>query len=112
MSKTKLNYWLDVVIGLAFLISAATGIAFLFLGSGGYQGGRNLAYQTVFLGLPREVWKDLHTLGSLVMTVGVGVHLVLHANWITCVTKRLMPKKILPTSPSLRRGEQPCEVIN
>lgn len=106
MNKTQLNYWLDVVIGLAFIGAAVTGIAFLFMGSGGYQGGRNASYAVVFLGLSREIWKDLHTLTSLVMTAGVGIHLVFHFNWIMCVTKRMLPEL-----PAVRKREEPCEVI-
>jgi len=105
MNKVKMNYMLDMVIALAFLLSAITGIAFLFLGSGGYQGGRNPAFLTSFLGISRDVWSDLHTLGGLVMTAGVGAHLVFHWKWITCVTKQMLPKL-----PTLRKDEQ-CEVI-
>lgn len=106
MNKTLLNYWLDVVIGLAFIGAAVTGIAFLFMGSGGYQGGRNATYAAAFLGLSRETWKDLHTLTSLVMTAGVGIHLVFHFNWIVCVTKRMLPKL-----PVIGKREEPCEVM-
>jgi hypothetical protein len=106
MNKVKMNYLLDVVIGLAFLLSAVTGIAFLFLGSGGYQGGRNPGFQTVWLGLGREVWSDLHTLGSLVMIAGIGAHLILHWKWIVCVSKQVMPKL-----PTLRKREEQCQVI-
>ncbi|MBN2006079.1 MAG: DUF4405 domain-containing protein [Anaerolineae bacterium] len=103
MNKVKMNYLLDVVIGLAFLVSAITGVAFLFLGSGGYQGGRNPVFQTAFLGIERTVWSDLHTLGSLVMIAGVGVHLILHWNWIVCVTKQMLPKM-----PSLSKSKEEC----
>ncbi len=54
MKKTYLNYVLDLVIGLAFGLSALSGIAFLFMGSGGYQGGRNPAYLRTWLGLARD----------------------------------------------------------
>ncbi len=101
MNKVKMNYLLDVVIGLAFLLSAATGIAFLFLGSGGYQGGRNPGFQTVWLGLSREVWSDLHTLGGLVMIAGIGAHLILHWKWIVSVTKQMLPKL-----PTLRKRQE------
>jgi hypothetical protein len=45
------------------------GLVFLFAGSGGYQGGRNPAFQTEMLGIDRAVWSDLHTWVSLVMVV-------------------------------------------
>ena len=89
MSKVKLNYALDVVIGLAFLLSGVTGLAFLAMGSGGYQGGRNLEFASSFLGIARTVWNDLHALTSIVMIVGVVVHLVFHWKWIVCMTQRV-----------------------
>jgi len=91
MNKAKLNYLLDAVIGLAFLLSGVTGIAFLLMGSGGYQGGRNPGFATALLGLSRATWSDLHTWASLVMIVGVVVHLVLHWKWIVRLTKKMMP---------------------
>jgi hypothetical protein len=104
VNKAKLNYLLDVVIGLAFALSGATGIAFLLMGSGGYQGGRNPDFKTALLGLSRGTWDDLHTWTSLVMIAGVLVHLVLHWRWIVCVTKKMLPS--LPR----RANEQVCEV--
>lgn len=89
MNKTRLNYMLDMVIALAFILSAVSGIAFLFMGSGGYQGGRNAHFAQAWLGLPRATWDDLHTLASLVMIAGVVVHVILHWKWIVCVTKEM-----------------------
>jgi hypothetical protein len=103
MKKVYVNYLLDAVIALAFLIAAFGGIAFLFMGEGGYQGGRNAAFQVAFLGIPRSAWSDLHTLSSLVMITGVVVHLILHWEWIKCVTKDVI------LSP-FHKKEQVCEV--
>jgi hypothetical protein len=38
MTRTSFNYWLDIVIGLAFITSLVTGVAFLFKGTGGIRG--------------------------------------------------------------------------
>ena len=109
MTKTGLNYWLDVVIGIAFVAALVTGVAFLFLGTGGHAGGRNTAYQAAFLGIAREVWRSLHTFTSFVMTAGVGLHLVFHFRWITCVTRRMLPARRLRL-PVQKQGAA-CEVI-
>ena len=93
MRKARLNYMLDAVIGVAFVLSAATGAAFLLMGSGGYQGGRNPGFATALLGISRRTWSDLHTWASVVMVVGVFVHLALHWKWIVCVTKGLLRPK-------------------
>jgi hypothetical protein len=105
VNKAKLNYWLDAVIGLAFLVSAATGLAFLLMGSGGYQGGRNPSFQTALLGVSRDTWSDLHTLASIVMIVGVLVHMVFHWTWIVCMTT-----KVLPAPPRQVIQEEVCEI--
>lgn len=109
MNKAKLNYLLDAVIGLAFVLSSATGVAFLLMGSGGYQGGRNPGFAAALLGLSRATWSDLHTWASLVMIVGVVVHLVFHWKWIVCLTKKMMPS--LPRRAN-RVKEQVCEVMS
>jgi biotin transporter BioY len=108
MNKAKLNYLLDVVIGLAFLLSGVTGVAFLLMGSGGYQGGRNPGYAAALLGLSRETWSDLHTLASVVMIAGIVVHIALHWKWIVCLTKKMLPS--LPRRAN-RAEDQVCEVI-
>ena len=104
MSKARLNYVLDVVIGVAFLLSALTGMAFLLMGEGGYQGGRNPQFQTDLLGISRATWSDLHALGGLVMITGVVLHLALHWKWILCVTRRMV------NVPARQAKEQSCEL--
>jgi hypothetical protein len=103
MNKARLNYLLDAVIGVAFLVSSLTGVAFMLMGSGGYQGGRNPGFATSLLGIGREAWSDLHTWASLVMIAGVFVHLVLHWKWIVCVTRQMLPSRS-------RRIQESCEV--
>ncbi len=103
MNKTRINYLLDAVIAGAFLLSAGTGVAFLFLGESGYQGGRNAAYAATLLGLSRHTWTDLHTWASLVLIAGVVVHFALHWKWIVCVTRQWV--QALP-----HRQEKSCEV--
>jgi hypothetical protein len=103
MNKTKLNYLLDAVIGLAFVLSAMTGMAFLLMGDGGYRGGRNPDFATALLGIDRSTWSDLHTWASLVMIGGVVVHLALHWKWIVCVTRQIVRSRPRPT-------REQCEV--
>jgi hypothetical protein len=103
MNRNYVNYALDAVIALAFVIASVTGLAFMAMGSGGYQGGRNADFQTAFLGIARTTWSDLHTLTTIVMITGVLVHLVLHRHWIVCVTRR-----ILAVRP--RRSQESCEI--
>ncbi|MBN1261628.1 MAG: DUF4405 domain-containing protein [Anaerolineae bacterium] len=110
MDKVKMNYLLDSVIALAFLVSVLTGVVFLFAGDGGYQGGANAGFQTAILGISRWIWSDLHTWASLVMTAGVGLHVVFHWKWIVCVTKKMLPKPAPKKVIKQTQGES-CPVL-
>jgi cytochrome b subunit of formate dehydrogenase len=91
--KATVNYIVDIVIAVAFIISLVTGIALLFIPQGGYMGGRNPAFQETILFLSMKAWKDLHIWSSIMMAAGVLGHLVLHWKWIVCMTKSLFTKK-------------------
>jgi len=108
VNRTKLNYWLDVLIGIALVAAFVSGIAFLFMGSGGYSGGRNATYGAAFLGVSRDVWRSLHTFTSFVMAAGVGLHLLYHYRWISCVTRRILPRVKLTG----RTPEVACEITS
>ena len=99
--KAKLNYIVDVVIGLAFILSALSGLV-LFFAPSGYQGGRNPYYMQPVLFLNTHTWDILHTWSSIAMISGVGAHLVLHRDWMVCMTKRLL------TGPKPARVEAPA----
>lgn len=90
-SKAKLNYVIDVAIGVFFILSALSGLILFFFPSG-YQGGRNLYYGQSVLFLTTHTWDTVHTWGSLGMVAGVGAHLVLHWKWIVCMTQRLLKR--------------------
>ena len=84
MNKAKLNYWLDAAIGVAFLLSAISGLVFL-LPAGLSSGSR-------ILGLSTQAWDALHVWSSLAMIAGVLMHLVLHWKWIVSMTRRTLHK--------------------
>jgi hypothetical protein len=63
-SKAKLNYAIDLFIGLAFILSAISGLI-LFFAPSGYQGGRNPNYLQPVLFLSRHTWNDLHIWSSI-----------------------------------------------
>ena len=87
--KAALNYWVDVVAGVAFAAAAISGIVLLSAGSGGYQGGRNRHYAASVLSLSRAFWKDLHDWSGVLAMIGVLGHFVLHWKWMTCMTRNL-----------------------
>ena len=90
-SKAKLNYLIDVAIALFFVLSALSGLV-LFFAPSGYQGGRNPYYGQTVLLLTTHDWDTVHTWSSIAMIAGVGAHLVLHWNWMVCMTRRLLTR--------------------
>jgi Domain of unknown function (DUF4405) len=90
VKKAKLNYWVDVSIGVSFVLSAVSGLIFLLpVGSGaGLNSG--------FLGIRYSLWDQLHTWSSLAMMAGVLAHLVLHWNWIVGMTRKMLPTRESP----------------
>lgn len=96
MNKTKLNYWVDVVIGIAGVMSAVSGLVFL-LPANPASG---------IMGISLRGWNTIHTWSSLAAIAGVGVHLTLHWKWVTVVTRQMLrPKKQRPIAVS------PCDPV-
>lgn len=107
-TKAKINYGIDIVIGLAFTLSALSGIILLLVPSG-YQGGRNPYYGQTVLLLTTHQWSDLHTWSSIALLAGVGAHLVLHWRWVVCMTERLI-KGAWPRKAPSSLEPQSCPV--
>jgi cytochrome b subunit of formate dehydrogenase len=76
-----------VLFGSA-LIAALSGIYFLFLPNGGFQGGRNPMYNIQIL-FSRSTWDDLHTWSGVIMIAVALIHLVLHWRWLVSTTRRI-----------------------
>jgi len=91
MKKTQMNYLVDCVILIAFVLSAISGLTFLTP-----LGWLNLeaAAGPAFLGLSLSIWNDLHTFASIAMIAGVALHLILHWTWIFTMTKRTLGKQL------------------
>jgi hypothetical protein len=85
--KTRFNFWLDLTIFTAFLLTALTGLMLWLLIPGGRGSG-----QLIYLGLSRRGWVDLHQWLGLAMLLGALLHLVLHWRWIACVAPRFFKK--------------------
>jgi hypothetical protein len=93
--KAKLNYAIDVAIGVMFLFSALAGLI-LFFAPSGYQGGRNPYYNQPVLGLNTHAWDTIHTWSSMAMIAGIGAHIALHWTWIVCMTRKALAVKRRP----------------
>jgi hypothetical protein len=83
MKKSVLNYWVDVGIGVSFVLSAISGLVFLLPVSA--DSGSKI------LSISYLAWNQLHTWSSLGLMAGVLAHLVLHWKWIAGMTKKMLP---------------------
>ncbi|MDK2892784.1 DUF4405 domain-containing protein [Methanohalophilus sp.] len=82
VNRAKLNYLVDIAILLLFIIVAITGFyMYLFIPSGVPQG----RYQ-VYMGLTKATWTLIHNRTSIMLTIAVFVHIVLHYKWMMCMT--------------------------
>jgi len=88
MNKTTRNYYVDVVIGVAFLVTAISALAFLVPLS--WIDFSTSTTPTV-IGVTYGVWQGLHKWGGVAMLVGVVLHLILHWKWIVTMTKKALP---------------------
>jgi len=85
--QTQKNWWIDAALACAAIVAAISGVYFLFLPTGGYQGGRNPLYDIQIL-FSRETWDDLHTWGGVAMIGTAIVHLAIHWPWVVSMVRR------------------------
>lgn len=100
-TKTRNNWLIDAAVFIGGLVAAITGIYFLYLPSGGYQGGRNPMYGITIL-FDRHTWDDLHTWFGVLMIAAAAVHIAIHWQWIKSMTLR-MAKTMIGKGARLNR---------
>ena len=89
MSRTEHNFWLDVTIFVALLITTIAGL-FLWLVI-------PHKLDIVFLGFSRSVWVAAHIYSGAVGLAGIVMHIVWHWDWLKALRGRPfsgMPKKL------------------
>jgi hypothetical protein len=85
--QTQKNWWINAALFISAVIAAISGIYFLYLPVGGFQGGRNPLYNVQIL-FSRHTWDDLHTWGGIAMILAALIHLVIHWSWVTNMAHR------------------------
>jgi hypothetical protein len=85
--QTRQNWLIDLAVFLGGIAAALTGIYFLFVPSGGYQGGRNPMYGITIL-FDRHTWSDLHLWGGVLMIAAIAVHFAIHWQWVKRMSGR------------------------
>jgi hypothetical protein len=104
----KINLLVNLFIALSFLVVSVSGIYFLFLAAGGYQGGANLSWDPTFL-FTRTTWDLIHTWSGVALILAAMLHFVIHWRWIRNVTARFFGS-IVGTPHSVRTKQQQISV--
>jgi hypothetical protein len=89
MKRVKVNAIVDMTALGMLLLSVFTGIipwTVLPSGGGGPRSGQEAAH-ALFLGLQRDMWRDLHTYASFAFVGLMIIHLLLHWRWIRCIPR-------------------------
>jgi hypothetical protein len=86
MRRATVNFWIDVVIGIAFLLSAFTGILFLLPVS---VRSVSATGAVTILGVSSVAWHTIHDWSGVVAAAGVIVHAVLHLRWFVNMARRI-----------------------
>jgi cytochrome b subunit of formate dehydrogenase len=100
--QTRANWLIDLTVLLGSLLASLSGIYFMFLPSGGYQGGRNPMYGVQIL-FDRHMWDDLHTWTGVAMIVAAVIHFAIHWRWVKTMTRRIV-NAIRAKGSGLSRG--------
>jgi hypothetical protein len=89
MNRTKKNFWLDVNIFMAFLITTISGfILWLVIPH---------KLDSVFLGFSRSGWIAAHICFGVLGLAGIVIHIVMHWGWLKALRGRPlgeMPEKL------------------
>ncbi|MFC2055153.1 DUF4405 domain-containing protein [Chloroflexota bacterium] len=109
-SQTRNNWLIDAVLLISAVGATLSGIYFLFLTTGGYQGGRNPYYGIVIL-FERHTWIDIHIWTGVIATIVILIHVPLHWGWIVNMTKRMV-KDLLGKNQNLNARSRFNVVIN
>jgi len=87
MEKVKVNYWVDVLLIILFVIVGISGIVLDFAFTSGVP---NIGRTITFLGTHKLDWLRPHAIAGLAMVVLLIIHLVLHFKWLGLMTRRLV----------------------
>ncbi len=103
-TQTRANWLIDAAVFIGGILAGLSGIYFLFLPSGGYQGGRNPMYGITLL-FERHAWSDIHLWGGVLLIVAIVVHFAIHWDWVKRMSRRTV-RAMLGRNGKLSRGSK------
>ena len=108
MRLVTLNATVDLLALIVFIPSFITGAVLLWVlpsGGGGFLGGAGLASgATIFLGLNRQVWVNIHDVTSMLFSVLLVLHLILHWRYFRRIDRCFRAKKQDTCLPEPKAG--------
>jgi hypothetical protein len=107
---TRMNWLVDLAVFAGAILAGLSGIYFLFLPSGGYQGGRNPMYD-ITLFFDRHTWSDLHVWGGVLMIAAIAIHFAIHWEWVKRMSRRMV-NAMFSRGSQLSRGAKFNVAIN
>ncbi len=110
VAQLQKKWLLDATVFLSGLVAALSGIYFLFVPSGGYQGGRNPLYGVTIL-FSRPTWEVLHTWGGVLMIAAAVLHLTIHRRWVKVMSKYTV-KALFSKEARLSKGPRLNVALN
>lgn len=90
-ARGRFNLYLNLVVGISFLLVAVSGLYFLFV-TGGHS-----APDPGFL-FSRTVWDLLHTWSGVTLVAAAVLHFMIHWKWVTKVTTRVLVRARIPST--------------
>ena len=84
MNKPKINYFVDFLAFVSFFVTSVSGIAKIFMPSGVRQGRLQ-----EFWGISKGTWSEVHDFFGILLVILVLVHIILHWNWVACMTRNI-----------------------
>jgi hypothetical protein len=100
--RGRLNLLLNVVVGLSFLVTAFSGVYFLFV-----PGGRG-AVDPMFL-FSRITWDLIHTWAGVILIAAGVIHFAIHWRWVvnvaTSISKRPISREMPTQSQPVLTGK-------
>ena len=82
--RSRFNVGINALIGLSFLVTAASGIVLLFT-----PGGRNFTSLSLFF-FNRTTWDLIHTWSGIMMIISAVLHFTIHWGWVTKVSRKVV----------------------
>lgn len=84
--KPKINYVVDVIMAVFFLITAVSGLVLFYYYKFDVSG-------PTILGVPRETWSFMHNWGGIILIALILLHFIFHWKWLSSMTGSMFGKK-------------------